>query len=254
MPLAAERRDVSGLTHQPEGNWPPVVGVQTAVIELIRPWAISTLVISSLGCSAQTPRPSLAQRVAQQCPDRSSDRYFFPEEALGREARDGDRWARHAISCYLRTIRANSLSCGDRPMEAYRFIQPSLDNSAVIVSLTRAITGWDLDAVVFMHPVTREPCIPLRTIREHLSDTDAHPLLTAIQRAHLWTVPGWRDGKGDDPTLWAIEARQEYAYRVVSRIGSASEPEIVQAARAFLHFGWRRSILSWGDLPPRVIR
>ena len=96
-------------------SWPVYVG-RTVVVAFV--------VCLSSGCvqtSPGFPEPSRAQRIRPQCESPSNDDLFFPDGTFAFLQDDGAgvRWA---VSTDLAAMHEPSLSCGEKPEEAYRLL------------------------------------------------------------------------------------------------------------------------------------
>ena len=179
-------------------------------------WIALTLFSS---CASETlPEPMFAKSVRSHCPAISSADYYYPPGFVIPDRERLDTAQRDALSRYLRTIEARSLSCGDEVTEAYRLVYAHSFGQAFIVTVATTGSEWNLAAAEFAAFHRQPPWTVTRRVSRVLSAQETLQLLGGLKEAGFWTmVPTWKEFLGQDGGTLMIEGRRRKGYRTVSR-------------------------------------
>ncbi len=185
-------------------------------------------------CDTSLPKPTAAMSVRATCPPNESDQFFFAKGTVIPSSDEDDTHQRAAYSRVLRTVEANSLSCGESPDEAYRLVRLSLAGPGDVITVWRSGTRWRLDRAVLADSMKLRPVLVSRSVTTELSLEQVQQLAAALDKARFWTtMPVWTNrNTAVDGSVWVIDARSDGRYRVVSS-ALPLQNEFLDAARTF---------------------
>lgn len=168
------------------------------------------------------PEPPPARPVRAECPQATSDTYFFPPGDLGSFNPSWDL----TPSRILAAMRAPTLSSGQEQLsEVYRLIAvPGSNSRPIAVSATLQNSAWSVRGVEFQHSNDLTPTIDRTRM---LSTKEAVTLAQAIRKSKFWNS-GPEVGSPNivvlDGGTWILEARRDRSYHIVSGPWELEEP------------------------------
>jgi len=143
---------------------------------------------------------------------------------------------REFLNHLLAQSGAVSLSCGNEPPEAFRFVWMESNRAAIVVLVFREGTSWQARSTIFNDPRTtddlRSPPRVVATSLVAVPDSQVDEIKKSIVRSQLWTVAVSERRLVDDGASWVLEARQRNAYGAIVQVNS--QDRLILAVGALL--------------------
>jgi len=144
---------------------------------------------------------------------------YFPDKAFSKDRR-ASNFKAEWYSSQLAALEEPSLlkMAGRSTTETYRFVWLRTFNHPVSVRLDvhRDGTGT-LTTKVASGAGGYKPGKLVTNLARNLSKEETQRVIDRIERANLWSLPGYLDKQGLDGSEWVIEGVSQGSYHVISR-------------------------------------
>jgi len=192
------------------------------ILTAVQRWFILSFVAAVLASCSASEEGFNSRSFRAQCPDRSSEDFYFP-------AVSGTRGDTGSLSRYLAALGEPSLSCGQNP-ESYRLI-----DAGERIRVVRVDSGKGGANLRFVQGTLSLDVDVVRSVRRQdraLAATEWHSLESSIAASGFWTEPGDGPGELTMDHIEVIEGRRGNRYRVLRRVGLGPDSNNIPALKA----------------------
>jgi hypothetical protein len=176
-------------------------------------WIVATSL--AMACSsASHPEPRRGSTVEEECPPKTSDRHFIPDETIDQKIPEARRSTlRQRYSIWLTNGGVSPLWCG-RPTSGrtFRLLWVPAGRPTRLIEVTEESAHWSVRDVVFGDGLKGQDVHRVATARSgNVNAQEGTAFAESLARARIWTASSWVEelqGRNDG-VEWIAEARSD---------------------------------------------